>query len=485
MRNEKTPGIDRWVSIATAIVLLLMSYAAMTLYQRILGSSYDWDEVYTTRIITAPVYWLALGHAYDPGMPPAGFILLRLWGNIAGFGELSLRLVPMALFLISIGLWTRYVCKRFSAHHALLVTAAICTNGFLLSYAINLRPYTLLLASVIGFYVSFLSLLDTKHPSLLLWMTTIVIGTIALYSHYSSIVFLVVLIPITYILYPTPLHRKRIIISTITCILTFLPWITILIRKYTFPNTATDRYFFHQLLEGWIGFDGWVSVLTNGASEYVLTNPIRSSIAALAFFMFVGLAIRRAHHTQNRHERILLMFTAVTVTLMMFTPVRLILTEARYFIYLLPFLYLSIAVLIDAGRNRALLMAPILLLVAASTTRTNAYINSLGTDWKGIAAFATAKQPTAVLFDPCYQAMVYDYYDDGTVPVMCFSRNPQHYPYPVWDGSTHGSLILVKHSTGRGLDAEVYDRTVNQYHEITTTSYGMHDVVWFDMVRSE
>ena len=147
------------------------------------------DELFTIHIARLPdvkTLWIALGNGVD-SLPPTYYMLVRLFGNLFGKGEVAARL-PSALAL-SIGLLLIFDCARRMTDglHG-LIALSVATCSFLPYYGYEARSYALyFMLAALALWLWFCTP-DEKRSSAILFAIVMFLGVT---MHYYFVLCLV------------------------------------------------------------------------------------------------------------------------------------------------------------------------------------------------------------------------------------------------------------------------------------------------------
>lgn len=413
----------------------------------------DFDEVFSLRLIDAPLIRIVIGQQYDQGTPPLQFVLLKLWQNVVGSFEPGLRLLPLVSSILAAWWFWLLIVPHLDQRLAGVVVALAWFNSTVWFYSSYLKPYALLLCFCYLTLWLCQRLFTARHTTVQHELSLAGIIAAGFYTHYSFVLFSAVLFVSATIVYRHATVYKHYLRAFGIAGMLYLPWILYFAWHQFSPSTAGTKYFFHQLLEGWIGFDGWLSVMTNGLSEYVPPR-LQSPVAILAFIL-IGLIILRAFRKErNAWRKTLYLCTLVTFVVLFLTPLHTVFTEARYTIYGIPLL---IFCLISATKTRwqtapALLLTGILCLTVVTRTW---YADTVRTDWKQLVLHVSAEQPAVILADPCHLSYIFTYYYQGRHPVFCLIKNPEGMPQPLWDQQPSKTIYILKYTSGFGYEGHL------------------------------
>ena len=159
--KRTTTAVATWSTVAVAV--LAVFYFVTTLY--IAAHRLFWfDELLTLRVAGLPdigTFLQALAHPAD-GMPPAYYVVVRLFEKIFGDGEVAVR-VPSDLAMIA-GMLITFDCARrlTDALHG-LIALSILTCSFLPYYGYETRSYAIyFMLSALAFWVWACTKADSK-----------------------------------------------------------------------------------------------------------------------------------------------------------------------------------------------------------------------------------------------------------------------------------------------------------------------------------
>jgi hypothetical protein len=171
-------------------VLLVSAVALGTRLYRAAAQSIAGDEIYSVQYAQLGLSEIIRTNIanIDPHAP-LFYLLLKFWITVAGQSELSFRYLPIFFGVLTIPLL--YLLGRwlFNRGVGLLAALILAVNPFHIWYAQETRTYTLTVFLVLLSVLFFLR--AWRGPSLGLWISYVVVTTLAVYSHYYS--FLIVL----------------------------------------------------------------------------------------------------------------------------------------------------------------------------------------------------------------------------------------------------------------------------------------------------
>ncbi len=415
--------------------------------------SFDFDEVFSLRLIDAPLIRIITGQQYDQGTPPLQFTLLKLWQNIVGANETGLRILPL-LFSLMAG-WYFWLLAKPHLPRGLAVSVVLLAGGnssiwFFSSY---LKPYALLLFLCMFQLWVCQRLFTAKRPGTIPGILLTVSTVAGLYSHYSFVIFSAVLfLSITAFYRRTPVYRHYLQAMVFAGV-AYLPWIVYFGWNQLHPAGPGTRYFFHQVLEGWIGWDGWLAVFSNGISLH-LPRMLQSPVAAIIFSGMGILVIYGMRKTAIIWQKTLFLFTLATFVLLFLTPLHTVFTEARYTIYGIPLVFFCIASVIKPLWNTSWGKSAVILFTMLTMFTRGWFAETVNTDWKQLVAQIPGGTDAVILADPCHLSYVFTYYYHGELPVYCLLKNPEGSQIPMWDRHIRPTAYILKYTSGYGYEGD-------------------------------
>ncbi len=469
-QKTRTKNRDCWEYIWVILCIILSAFMVLRWTHIASSNSYDFDEVYILKLMIGRPFDFFTGKLFEPGSPPLGLFLVEIWKSTVGSSEALLRLFPILISLGSFFLFATLASRILHRLTAISAVALFSGNGVIWYYGMYLRPYSLLIFLSLATITVVPRLLTQPPPKKSVISISLLIVTTGLYTHYSYLLFLGIFCCVLMFSSHKNIRRLKTLLWTIaTSVLLFLPWCFVFIKQQLTPTSTGNRYFFHQLLEGWIGFDGWLSVFSNGTSTFLRRNILENTIGVLFAVLFLVAGSKVVPYLKKHGAQYyILITTLLSVFLLFFTPVHAILTEPRYWIFLLPILFLSIGIIVDTvGKTR--LTICFLLSSIALLPFTSAFAQKRISSWHHLALTIPSMNPDSlILFDPCDLGYVFSYQYSGTIPLACLAKKPEGLPYPIWDRTPHQTMYVIKNTNNFGLEEKLY------YDLLKTYSYQIH-----------
>ncbi len=257
MRLESIPnrqGAQGTALLVLTGILLLLSALSM----RLMATESLWyDEVWSLRYAGGAQYGpislaetlnrVSSQYAHEKN-PPGYYLLLNVWGRVAGWSEFAGWMPSMLAGLVCVALIYRlgHDLAAGYGHPAATVigvSAAVALGlcAFFIQYFYEMRAYVFVVLLTIGAIWLYWRLIDTRrNPGVRLQFSYVLIIGLMLYTHYTLIVLMVAVG--LYHLLCVPKHARwwRVALLTGIGCLTFAPWGLVLLND-TYRAAATSE----------------------------------------------------------------------------------------------------------------------------------------------------------------------------------------------------------------------------------------------------
>lgn len=332
-------------------VILLASGAAVYFFLTI-DQSVWYDEAYTLAMLqhSFPEIWKITAADVHP---PLYYFLLKIVSAPFGYSICFTKIFSIIPFLLILAIGGLHLRTLFDARTALLFMALFLTFPYLMTYAVEIRMYSL--ASLFVFLNALYALRIWRDGSWLDWVIYAISGTCAAYTHYFAMVsagIIYGLLLFAVIAKKRSLLLRWILASALT-ILLYLPWLTCFVSQLAYK--ATHEYWIKPLTLRSVADSVWSLFSSKGI--YGFTAYVFMCYAAA----FLRLLLRR-----NRSE-IFLMLSALAVpvcTALVGITVSVIVRPVFIIRYLVPSIPLLVFALAYAiGKIRSGILVSVLLTV--------------------------------------------------------------------------------------------------------------------------
>lgn len=181
-----------------------------------------YDDAFSFLLSEKSLHTIINGTIADT-MPPLYYFLLHFFISISR--QLwFVRILNVILNMSAISILYIFIRNLFGRNEALIATFLASISPFQIYHSQELRMYSLLLAGQAGYFYSMSKIVISKEaPKTIFWITAIISGTVAMYSHNLAIVGIL----ITNLLLFLNLNWKKIKLFLgvqISILLLFLPW---------------------------------------------------------------------------------------------------------------------------------------------------------------------------------------------------------------------------------------------------------------------
>jgi uncharacterized membrane protein len=187
MRQEWRTRLKRYVSAGPYILLSILILAALLRLLQLGSESLWYDEAVTVAIVRLD--WEAFSKVLSHFEANMGlyYCLLRLWINL-GESEFVLRSLSALAGVLAVGLVYGLGKRLFDTKVGLIGAALLATNSFHIQYSQEARGYSLMV--LLTALSSLFFLRAIKHSSRNDWAGYILTATLAVYTHFFSVLVL-------------------------------------------------------------------------------------------------------------------------------------------------------------------------------------------------------------------------------------------------------------------------------------------------------
>lgn len=315
--NTIASSADRYAKILLSLVIVLF---IVTRLWHLTSSCLWFDEIFSVHAAEHPWGSLLQFVAADLVHPPLFYILLKIWIGIGGESLLWLRLFPAIVSIaavLPILLMAREL--KLSAAETTLALLLLAVSGYLIKYAQEVRMYSLL------FFLSgcslwlFIASVRRQRLSNGLVVALTAVNLLMIYSHYYG--WLVVAIELAVAVWVNRAFAKKLILSFLVLLLSYVPWIVLLWRAFAVQRMNQNV--------GWIprpGLRALTEFVTFLAQPFVspesnIDKPINSFGVGLVLLTFVAPVViliwqsirRRQPDEQSRSIRLLAVLTCAPI----------------------------------------------------------------------------------------------------------------------------------------------------------------------------
>ena len=320
------------------------------------------DEIFSVHVAEHPWAGLLQFAAADLVHPPLFYILLKTWIGIGGESLLWLRLFPAIISIAAIGpilLMTREL--NLSAAETTAALLLLAVNGYLIKYAQEVRMYSLLFflsACSLWLFITLVQRDERSTRMVVLALTAV--NLLMIYTHYYG--WLLVALELAIALWINPAIAKKLIVSFLILVGSYIPWIVMLARAFAVQRMNQNI--------GWIPRPGpraLIELATLLTQPFISPesnidnriNPFGVALALLIFAVPVVILIWQTMRKQpgDARKRSTLLLAAIT-----FIPIATVLLAS----WILPRS-------IWGSRHLIIVMAPFAMLTAVAIIRLRPY----------------------------------------------------------------------------------------------------------------
>lgn len=286
--------------------------------------------------------------------PPLFEIILHYWIKFFGISPFSVRLLPVIFGSLAVIFIYKIGAKFFSLAVGVCASLLYCFSTHAIYYAHDCRTYTLFLFLCTASVYYFLRLISGKDlkSNLTAWVFA---SVLLIFSHYFGLILLFV--QFISMLFFARAQMKTVLIGFVLVALFYSPQLFILINRFLFSTSEGT----------------WVKEPVGIESIYdmfrIFSNMPLTAVVCLLLVVVSVIVYFKRNRSKNAGEvndKLIYMFFFLPFFLMFFISFRIPVYNGRYLFFLIPFYYLSLAVMIfkllKKERLQYILMAVLVIL---------------------------------------------------------------------------------------------------------------------------
>lgn len=320
------------------LILIFVLLSIFVKFYQIGYRSFSLDELYGVVAGLEPNFNIFLENwvLYDSN-PPLYYFFLRFWLSIVPATEFWVRLPSVIFVLLASFFFVNGIKKRFENTEWFYLLVFMGSSFSFLFFAQEARAYGLLFLFTCLQLLSFIDLLSIQQPKdffkkLFLFVAYSILSS---YTHYTGIVFSVILFFILIFIY----HKKNVILkqillSILVCFIAGLPWL-----KYFLFILKLDKSFI-------INQD--VSIIKAIISMLFFGNTLIGkyfSVLFLIYIFFLSIYLVKNLKEIKQKHRIVLLIGFFSLTIVLISPIIKFFFQYRHYMVLMPIILLSISIL--------------------------------------------------------------------------------------------------------------------------------------------
>lgn len=353
--------------------------------------------------------------------PPLYYFVLKFWSTLFGANELALRSFSIFCGAFSILMIYQIGKKVFSARVGLFAALLLATAPLHIYYSQEARMYALETLLVLTSVYWFIVLLERQ--TLKRWLVFTIINAALLYTDYlPTFIFDAYLV---WLLLAKQDNKWQFIgkylLSQIAVVCLFIPFVPTFLAQLHLGQQATQQ--------PWSRVLGLLSVKSIGllATKLLIgrisfDNKLVYGVVVGFTAPFYGGLASRAIATKQRQLWLIISWLVVPVGLGALIALKLSIFDYFRFLFVLPALYLLVAIGLNAIKYAQVRTALFILLFAFNMVFTGIYLFNPKfhrEDWRNAVGFIEQKSnnQSLVVFPNTAQADAYTYYASGKVPV--------------------------------------------------------------------
>ncbi len=422
---------QQYSSFLFSLFLFLVILTSFILNIKQLNSySLDSDEIFSvnwSRFYSIPC--LLFQNCYDTGNPPLHFIILKLWLSVWGVGDFQARFLSLIFSictLIFVGIAAQKVLL-FSRFNTVFSVSAIAFSSVIQFYFRYARGYGLLMFACIGSYVSLMYFLFVKKENNKNWgMLSIFFISVGLYTHYTFVIFLTLLVVSTSIvIFFEKKNKKKLFLKCAFIILIslflFSPWAA---RFLYYQFFASDRSLHYELWQRSLPAIEYSELISYATNQVINLSQLEKKevIAASLIVFFLCLLLVNVYKSSTLPQKIFSLFTFLLLASYCFTDLYNIFRLPKYTMYFLLFIPLSFFQFLEifSLHYRKLTIA-LLLFFSFFYVKNFGYFQYIE-DWKSVSENIRRSDSmnTVIVVSAEYLRSVLSYYYPDANHILCF-----------------------------------------------------------------
>ena len=296
-------------------ILAMGATFALTLWLG-LKQSVWFDEAYSISLIKQSYDQLISLTAVDVH-PPLYYVLLKLWTEVFGMGEVALRSFSALCGALSVGVGLILTKRLFGLKVMVLATPLLTLSPYLLRYAFEIRMYVL--ASLIGIAATcvLVRAVQATNRKTLWWIGYSVLVAAGMYTlYYLAFVWAAHVIWLLYLHFSrkttTSFFKQPWILAYLGAVVLYLPWIPTFLEQLRSPALSgiSQRVGWEQLTDIFSFMFTYQPHWTLRPWGYVFIY------ALLAFFVYVVVRAFQRAGPLRPYLWLLLLYFAVPIILL-------------------------------------------------------------------------------------------------------------------------------------------------------------------------
>jgi mannosyltransferase len=284
--------LGKWI-VTHRTILLLSLITGIGLFLRFytLGSESIWfDEAASIFSAKQPVIDMLKACVAWQRHPPLHFITLKMWINLFGDSEVSVRMLSAIFGIASIPLIFLVGKKLFNDRVGLLASFLLSISSFAIYYSQETRAYAMLLFLTLLSFVFFIRIMKHQDAGKLYFIAYFITNTLLIYTHYFGL-FVIASQLFYFILVKkyNKINTRSFWYAQIATGIAFVPWAVVFVgysipQSYSWPRPT-------------------LTSLVNTFGEYSGYSNVRYwLLPILGFFCILGLHSWRQNFSQEQEE---------------------------------------------------------------------------------------------------------------------------------------------------------------------------------------
>lgn len=391
-------------------MILLILITAFFIRLINLNQSLWWDEGISAWVAENMSLQQLLSFMRSDFHPPLHYLLLKAWGSIFGFEEISLRLPSVILGVATIFLTYLIGKNLFSRKVGIIAATLLAFSSLHIYYSQEARMYALAAFAVTLSWYFFISLVNRQKFGGVFYTLS---NLLVFYSDYTAVFILPVQAFLLFLFYRDQLQKflKTVVFS----LLFMIPWLPILREQIIYGIISTND------------LPGWKSIIGGASLKEAALLPVKILIGRISFEnkivygLIAGIAglvdaivISTVFRALNKKIILLLLWIIFPPVLALIFSLKVPIFSYFRLIFILPGVYLLLAVGLDRLKAPFFKILFIAILLFEAVFSTIYFLNNRfqREDWRSAVGFINQNrnEQTLILHKNVLIPLVYRYY---------------------------------------------------------------------------
>jgi uncharacterized membrane protein len=345
--------------------------------------------------------------------PPLFYLILKIWGNLFGFSDITLRFLPILFGTLTILFTYLFLKKLFDKKIAFLGSFLLTISPLHIYYSQEIRMYPILSFWAILLMYLFIFLVTERAKTIYWWLFAVLL-IVLMATDYVGVFLLPVFLLIAY---KEKFITKKFVLAFLPLIIVFISWIPIF-----WAQSETAKIQLSSL-------PGWRSLAGGANLKEVMVLWMKFVLGRISFYPKIGyylivslfsipviITLYKAHFNK-KNIWLWIYFLTPLIGSFLFSFIIPVFNYFR-FIYVLPAFYGLIAVGLFNLKNRTNQLILISLIIIGNIIGTGIYFfdqSNQREQWRQSVEYIEQQSPQLVIFEFPEPFAPFTWYSTGKV----------------------------------------------------------------------